>query len=246
MSSPPTPVLDEAALGVPVVVRDADTLVVVKPPGMAAETRAQDGGLLGLVRAAGWPQARLPHRLDRGTDGLQVVARDAPAVERHNAALRADRWSKRYVAVVEAGEDPAALLGTHRRYLRREGRTATVVHSGGKPAWQDHELVVPTPDDEHWVVVVRLRTGRYHQVRAVLADLGHPLVGDDRYRAVAAGRPPPQRSRSRPLLSHARLGGLDLDGEVVTIVLPSVVEDPASWPRSVAEHLLRTDLEDAA
>jgi 23S rRNA-/tRNA-specific pseudouridylate synthase len=235
--------LDLDVVGVPVVARDADTLVLAKPAGLAAETRG-DHGLLARVRRAGWPEARVPHRLDRGTDGLQVVARDASAVERHNAALRADRWAKRYVAVVDQGDDPERLLGTHRRYLRRDGRTATVAHSGGQPAWQDHELVVPAPGrDPHWVVVVRLRTGRYHQVRAILADLGHPLLGDEHYRAVVAGRRPPRTAgESRPRLTHARLGGLELDGDLVTVVLPSVLEDPDAWPRAVADHLLRTDL----
>lgn len=226
---------DPDQLGMAVVARDADTLVVAKPAGLPAETRVSSESVLGRVRAAGWPQARLPHRLDAGTDGLQVVARDAAAVERHNAALREDRWAKRYVAVVHGGGDPEALLGSHRRYLRRDGRVATVVHSGGKAAWQDHELVVAL-DAARWMVVVRLRTGRYHQVRAVLADLGHPLVGDARYGDGAA------RDGS-PLLTHARLGGLDLDGDVVTVVLPSVLDDEDAWPPAVAEHLLRTDLQ---
>ena len=203
----PDPGLDTASLP-PVVARDEATVVLAKPAGLSSETRdPRADSVLTRVRAAGWPEARLPHRLDRVTAGLLVVARDAAAVEVHNADVRADAWAKRYVARVAAtGPDDDVLLGTHRRYLRRQGRVATVVRSGGRPGWQDHEVVASDPErSDARQVLVLLRTGRYHQLRTVLADLGAPLLGDVRYGAAAA--------RGGPWLVHVALDGVRLDGE---------------------------------
>lgn len=206
--------VDELALGARVVARDERTLVLAKPAGRASETRDPDGpDLLAAVRRAGWPQARLPHRLDRVTAGLLVVARDAATVEEHNADVRAGTWRKHYVARIgAAGPDDATLLGTHRRYLRRRGRRATVVRSGGQPARQVHEVVAADPalPDARQVLVL-LHTGRYHQVRVVLADLGAPLLGDEAY----GGRP----WRGGPWLTHVRLGGVRLDGAPTAVTL---------------------------
>ncbi len=179
-------------------VRDA---VVRKPAGLSSE--APGGGARAGHRASGpptlvaqvrellgWPDAQLPHRLDRVTRGFVVVARDREAVAIHNERIRSGAWTKRYLARVRpaaggSSRDVGGLVGEHRAYLRREGAVARVVRSGGDPSWLTVEAAAPAPGRAgEWHVRVLLGTGRYHQVRAMLAHLGAPLVGDVDYGGV--------------------------------------------------------------
>ena len=167
--------------GVHLLHQDPRTLVAVKPAGLSSEQSAADGpSLLSLVRAA-LPSAdpALPHRLDRVTRGVVVVALDRQAAAAHNEHVRAGHWAKFYLARVPAGRP---LLGEHRAYLRREGRAARIVRSGGDPSRLEvlAEGDAPgRPCERH--LLIRLHTGRYHQVRVMCAGLGFPLVGDPLY-----------------------------------------------------------------
>ncbi len=224
--------------------RSAQDAVLVKPAGMsseapggAREARVR-GGAPTLIEWARmrleWPDAELPHRLDRPTRGLVVVARDRAAVAAHNAAIRAGRWRKIYLARVRVGpeRDPAALLGPHRAYLRREGRTARLVRSGGDPARLEVLAMAPSPArrGEHHLVI-RLETGRYHQIRAMLAGLGAPLVGDADY----GGAPGPF------YLEHAVLEYPAPDTD-----LPARIYDPADPEREPLDAALAAALAAAA
>lgn len=171
--------------------RDA---VVVKPAGMSSEApggklpESPGRTLIEHVRVQlAWPDAQLPHRLDRPTRGLVVVARDRAAVAAHNEAIREGRWVKHYIARVRAC--PPGLVGEHRAFIRREGKLARLVRSGGDPARLEVLAVAPAPaappapsphaTDFH--ALIRLDTGRFHQIRVMLAGLGAPLVGDADY-----------------------------------------------------------------
>ncbi|MCE2883602.1 MAG: pseudouridine synthase [Planctomycetaceae bacterium] len=168
-------------------------VAVEKPAGLSSErpdgaaatagTAAPNDSAITRARAQfGWPDAQLPHRLDRPTSGILVVAADRARAADHAREMREGRWRKWYVARIAAADAGDHLLGAHRRYLRREGRLARCVRSGGDPSALEVLAIEPAPDrstDAH--ALIRLETGRFHQIRAMLADLGAPLLGDVDY-----------------------------------------------------------------
>lgn len=203
---------------VEIVRRSDDEAVLFKPAGLSSE-RAGDPGLDSLLARArillGWTDARLPHRLDRPTRGLMVVSRDAVAAARHGDEIRAHAWTKWYLARIPATGrsadgtrlDATALAGPHRAYLRRDGDRARIVRSGGDPSRLTILAVAPATDrrDEAHALI-HLETGRFHQIRAMLAHAGFPLAGDTTYGgAPRSGHP------------STRDGTVDIDLESVAL-----------------------------
>lgn len=160
-------------------------LVVCKPQGLAAELPRDPGAdtLVTRLSAGGFEGLRLVHRLDAPACGVMVIARTAEAAAHYGSEIAARRWQKIYVAEVAAAIDHAtAIVGRHKAYLATAGRRARLVRSGGKPSFLSVLGAWPAPDapgSSH--VLVHLHTGRFHQVRVMLAGLGAPLVGDTTY-----------------------------------------------------------------
>ncbi|MGD9902329.1 MAG: pseudouridine synthase family protein [Vicinamibacterales bacterium] len=172
-------------MAVPVVHDGPDELVVVKPAGLPCELPRDPAAdsLLARLAAGGHTGLRLVHRLDTPACGLVLVARSRESAARHAADIAARRWRKWYVARVAAPLDEVQrLLGRHRAYLKVDGRQARVVRAGGKPSSLDLVRAAGVPGaDALTDVLVALHTGRYHQIRVMLAHLGAPLAGDARY-----------------------------------------------------------------
>lgn len=169
-------------------------MVVVKPAGVATELTTDPAGasMIGRVRAElACPGAKLPHRLDRVTRGLVVVALTDEAIAFHGLQIAGGLWEKRYIARIPMPREIPRVLGEQRMHLRQvqeRGRpVAKVVRSGGQAAVQDVELVVPAKGrvgQAH--ALIRLITGRFHQIRAMMAGAGSPLIGDRLYGGAAS------------------------------------------------------------
>jgi 23S rRNA pseudouridine1911/1915/1917 synthase len=175
---------------IPVTIRYSDdrVLVVSKPAGVVVHpARGHDTGtlvnaLLGLggpLAKSGSTRPGIVHRLDKGTSGLVLVARDDGAQEALVDALRRRRIERRYLALV-AGRPPAqsgtvdAPIGRHQ--VRRRLMAVT---AGGRPAVTHYKVL--KANAEAALLDVKLETGRTHQIRVHLAHLGHPIVGDFAY-----------------------------------------------------------------
>ena len=160
-------------------------IVVCKPPGLVSELprHPQADSLVTRLRAQGYDDLRLVHRLDRPACGLMIVARSAEAAAHYSAEIAARRWRKVYVAEVACPIAHAqALVGPHKAYLLAERWRSRVVRSGGKPSLLTIVHAAPAVSDpgrSH--LLVQLHTGRYHQIRVMLAELGAPLAGDALY-----------------------------------------------------------------
>ncbi|MEZ4650976.1 MAG: RNA pseudouridine synthase [Candidatus Eisenbacteria bacterium] len=169
--------------GIPVAFRTEHEVVLVKPAGIASELTSDPKrvSLLSRMVDAGLSEARLPHRLDRGTRGFLLVALTSDAIRFHNERVRERSWRKVYLARVRcAAPRHAALLGEHKAYLKRRGNRMEVVRSGGQPSFLSVLGVHDAPGGGAHAVI-ELGTGRYHQIRAMMSSLGAPLIGDDAY-----------------------------------------------------------------
>lgn len=186
---------------------DPDFVVVDKPAGMVVHPAPGHSNgtlvqaLLGLggswSSAGGETRPGIVHRLDKGTSGLILAARNDVA-HRALAAQLADRsLSRTYLAVVRGGlSRPAGILeGPIGRDPANRLRMAVV--AGGRFARTRYEVVENRAG--RTLVRCELESGRTHQIRVHLTALGHPLVGDDLYGGARRGEP------QRPLLHAWRL-----------------------------------------
>ena len=166
-----------------ILYEDRDILVCVKPPRVLSTD--EPGGLPELVRQElGDPKAdvRTVHRLDRVVSGLMVLARNPAAASELSRQIREGTFQKEYLAVVHGG--PSAPEGTFRDLLGRDkARKMTFVApepgKGIQEAVLDYKVL--TAEADRAKVLVRLHTGRTHQIRVQFASRGMPLYGERKY-----------------------------------------------------------------
>lgn len=197
LHQPPVALAADPTVDVPVVYADDDLLVVDKPPGLVVHPGAGHGtgtlvqGLLARypeIATVGEPdRPGIVHRLDKDTSGLLLVARTPEAHAALSAMLAAREVQRRYTTLVWGHpESPSGLIDAPIGRSPREP-TKMAVTARGKEARTRYE-VARTFDEPVEVALLdcRLETGRTHQIRVHLSAIGHPVVGDDRYRGARA------------------------------------------------------------
>ena len=203
-----------------VVHEDPQLIVVDKPAGLVVHPGAgtHDGTLVNallrhvtdLSGVGGVLRPGIVHRLDRGTSGLLVVAKDDPT---HRALARqfsSREVEKEYLALVHGapGTREGEITASIGRHPVHRKKMATDVPRGreARTSWTVEERL-----DGVSLLRVRIHTGRTHQIRVHLASVGHPIVGDETYggtRTPSSRRPAARRaleSLDRPALHAARL-----------------------------------------
>ncbi len=205
------------ALPLAIVYQDADLIVIDKPAGMVVHPAAghAEGTLVNallhhvndLSGIGGERRPGIVHRLDRGTSGLMVVAKNDRAHEELSRQFRDREVEKEYVALVW-GEVMAG-----RRIDAPIGRDPVNRKKMSAKARRSREAVTRIVRAEHFgraltLAHVAIHTGRTHQIRVHLSAIGHPIVGDPLYGGVHRRVPGDLRAvghLERPFLHAGRL-----------------------------------------
>ncbi|MGV6849870.1 MAG: RluA family pseudouridine synthase [Marinibacterium sp.] len=180
-----------------VIYRDDHILALNKPAGLAVQggsgqTRHVDG-MADALRFGADEAPRLVHRLDKDTSGVLLLARSRAVAAALTAAFRHRSARKIYWAVSAGVPQPA--MGTIRYGLVKasghgaggEGEKMRCVHpdevdriAGAKRAVTDYAVLDAAARRASWLALVPI-TGRTHQLRAHMAEIGHPIIGDGKY-----------------------------------------------------------------
>ena len=170
---------------------DADLLIVRKAAGLLSvpgRLPENQDNLTGRLQSH-YPDALNVHRLDQVTSGLMVYARNKPTQAALSQQFAQRQIGKRYIALLQglvaqdAGEVRLPLICDWPRRPRQ-----IVHHELGKAAHTRWRVLQRHPDQQQTRIELEPITGRSHQLRVHMAEMGHPIVGDDFYGAAPAAR----------------------------------------------------------
>jgi 23S rRNA pseudouridine955/2504/2580 synthase len=201
-----------------VLARGRDWFMLNKPPGLATQggtkTVQHLDRLLDGLADDGGQRPKLVHRLDKDTSGVLLVARSAKAAAHFTRSFAGRTARKVYWALIvgvpsqEEGLIDAALA----KQPGTGGEKMCVDEENGLPAKTRYRLIDRAGNRTAWVELQPL-TGRTHQLRAHMAAIGHPIVGDAKYGGAEAFL---TGGISRKLHLHARRLKIDgLDGKPI-------------------------------
>ncbi len=183
---------------VDIVHEDDDLLLVNKPMGVSCipDEREDRDTLINHIKAYLYRKGEydpdsensfapaLCNRIDRNTCGIVIAAKNAETLRMINDDIKYRRIDKKYLCIVHGKPKPESNIIDG--YLIKDSKTNTVKVFDSKPLKGDAKSiktgyrVLETRNDLSLVEVV-LYTGRTHQIRAHMAHIGHPLLGDGKY-----------------------------------------------------------------
>ena len=208
---------------------DNHLIAVTKPVGLLTQPdRNTDESLIDQTRQ--WIKEKynkpnniflgLVHRLDRNVSGVVLFARTSKAASRLSKQFREGTPKKHYRAIVlgKLKEEHTTLV----HYLRKEKSLRATVFPRETPTAKRSELsyeVINALENKS-LLEVSLSTGRFHQIRAQMAFIGHPIIGDVKY-----GAPEPLPNQEIALYAHKLVFSHPVSNEEITLTAP----EPKTW-----------------
>ena len=183
-----------------VIYEDNHIIVVEKIPNIPSQAdKTGDTDMLSFVKSyikekynkPGNVYLGLVHRLDRPVGGIMIFAKTSKAASRLSNQVREKIFKKKYLAVVEGKFEKEE--GTLENYLAKNTKTNTskIVNKSNKEAKLaklDYKVLSYNKQENLSLVEVNLHTGRHHQIRVQLANIGHSLYGDQKYGTRGQGK----------------------------------------------------------
>ncbi|MCX7889908.1 MAG: RluA family pseudouridine synthase [Rhodobacteraceae bacterium] len=245
---------DAAMIRDAVLWMDDHVIALNKPPGLPSQGGSGQGsrhvdGLTAALTFGYKDRPKLVHRLDKDTSGVLLLARTDRVAARLSAAFR-DRTTRKIYWAAVAGV-PSPRMGTIRYGLVKapghgrggEGERMLAVHPdrveatpGARRATTDYAVIEALGQRVAWVALVPV-TGRTHQLRAHMAEIGHPVIGDGKYGGSGQDNPGDGWGAqlggeiSRKLHLHARSIAFThpVTGERITLTAPLPAHMARTW-----------------
>ncbi len=180
---------------IPILYESKWILAINKPPGLLTErspyfASVEDWTAHYLQKNTPKPFVGIVHRLDRVVSGALVLAKRKAALKALHEQFRERRVEKIYWALVENA--PVAAAGTLQHWLRPDPKHKKAVlseanHQEAALCHLDYKMVRRT--ERGALLEIRLHTGKFHQIRAQLAAIECPIVGDAKYGATSVWQP---------------------------------------------------------
>jgi 23S rRNA pseudouridine1911/1915/1917 synthase len=175
-----------ATIELPVLYEDDDCIVINKPVGLLTHSKGVFNPeptiatfIASKVTGIEGDRAGIVHRLDRATSGVIICAKNPEALSWLQKQFAQRRTKKTYYAVIEGKLEPKQALIDMPIERNPKSPKQFRVGNGGKSAQTAYK--VTKANDAYSLVELKPVTGRTHQIRVHLKQLGHPIVGDVLY-----------------------------------------------------------------
>lgn len=193
----PTSLIDQVLDSLVVLYEDNHLLVVEKPAGILSQKDIQDiPSMVEVItkylkvtyEKPGNVYVGLVHRLDRNVGGVMVFAKTSKAAARLSEQIRHNTMQKQYIALVEGRlEKKQGILKHHtiKDEMKKIALLFDKKREDTKEAVLRYEVIkeVDINLSLYSYLNIDLITGRFHQIRAQLAFIGHPIYGDQKYKS---------------------------------------------------------------
>lgn len=159
-----------------IVFEDSEIYVINKPSGVSSQDDLTDGKSLTFY----FKDVHVITRLDKRVSGLTILAKNPTSAKKYSELILENRLQKTYHCIV--AKKPENESGTLTHWLKKESSKARVFDKETKDTKRAtlHYKVVQSSDKYH-LLEIKIETGRFHQIRAQLGEIGSPIVGDLKY-----------------------------------------------------------------
>lgn len=171
---------------------DKDIIVVHKPAFVSAQgTRGGEADLESIIKNYIYakekianPYVAVVHRLDKPVEGIMVYAKTKQAAGNLSGQIQKHEFKKTYLAAVNGPVCAPQFIKVENYLVKDNVKNMSFVvdnnHKEGKKSSLEYKSVGVNIDG-NTVLEIKLHTGRHHQIRVTMADIGYPLVGDVKY-----------------------------------------------------------------